>query len=204
MAGLGLAWLGWAGLGWAGLGWVCRTVLWLGWAGLGWAGLGQGWAGLGWAGLFCGWTELGWAGLCDVVAWGCSVEPVPNESQKRDVFFIIFCSVVCNIEIYVLHNNEFLSLLVRDILGEDPTLSGLDSSMNDELEDVEDAWSQNEKEVGELEDVEDAWSQKEADQEDGSGQSAPMEATLLYQARMSRLFLDIMYILGHCRRELPV
>jgi hypothetical protein len=70
--------------------------------------------------------------------------------------------------------------------------------MNDELEDAEDAWSQNEKEV------EGAWSQKEADQEDGSGQSAPMEATLLSQARMARLFLDIMYILGHCRRELPV
>ncbi len=74
----------------------------------------------------------------------------------------------------------------RDILGEDPTLSGLDSSMNDEVEDVED-----------LKDVEDEWSQKEEDEEAdlevGSGQSAPMEATLLYQARMARLFLDIMY-----------
>jgi hypothetical protein len=61
--------------------------------------------------------------------------------------------------------------------------------MNDEdLEEVEDAWSQNEKEVGELEDVEDAWSQKEEEDalEDGSGQSAPMEATLLYQARISK------------------
>jgi hypothetical protein len=62
--------------------------------------------------------------------------------------------------------------------------------MNDELEEVEDAWSQEEE--------------LEADLEVGSGQSAPMEATLLYQARMSSLFLDIMYILGHCRRELPV
>ncbi len=88
------------------------------------------------------------------------------------------------------NNNGFLSVLFRDILGEDPTLSGLDSSMNDELEevdDVEDAWSQKEEEV------EGAWSQKEADLEVGSGQSAPMEATLLYQARMARLFLDIMY-----------
>ncbi len=60
--------------------------------------------------------------------------------------------------------------------------------MNGELEEVEDAWSQKEE-------VEGSWSQKEveADVEDGSGQSAPMEATLLYQARMSRLFLDIMY-----------
>jgi hypothetical protein len=89
-----------------------------------------------------------------------------------------------------LNNNEFLSLHFRDILGEDPTLSGLDSSMNDEVEDVEDAWSQKEEVV---EGLEDAWSQKEADLEDGSGQSAPMEATLLYQARMAGLFLDIMY-----------
>jgi hypothetical protein len=51
--------------------------------------------------------------------------------------------------------------------------------MNDEVEEVEDAWSQKEDE--------------EADLEVGSGQSAPMEATLLYQARMARLFLDIMY-----------
>jgi hypothetical protein len=51
--------------------------------------------------------------------------------------------------------------------------------MNDEVEDVEDAWSQKEDEETHL--------------EDGSGQSAPMEATLLYQARMDRLFLDIMY-----------
>jgi hypothetical protein len=50
--------------------------------------------------------------------------------------------------------------------------------MNDEVEDAEDAWSQKEDE--------------EAHLEDGSGQSAPMEATLLYQARMSWLFLDIM------------
>jgi hypothetical protein len=58
--------------------------------------------------------------------------------------------------------------------------------MNDELEEVEYAWSQNEKEV------EGVWSQKEVDIEDGSGQSAaPMEATLLHQARMARLFLDI-------------
>jgi hypothetical protein len=56
--------------------------------------------------------------------------------------------------------------------------------MNDELEDAEDAWSQKEEEV-------------EADLEVGSGQSAPMEATLLYQARISRLFLDIMY----CTRD---
>ncbi len=68
--------------------------------------------------------------------------------------------------------------------------------MNDEVEveDVEDAWSQKEEE---LENVEDAWSQKEeeqeADLEVGSGQSAPMDATLLYQARIDRLFLDIMY-----------
>jgi hypothetical protein len=110
------------------------------------------------------------------------VEQAPNEKQKekRDFFFNIFCFVVCNIEIYFLNNNKFLSLYFRDILGEDPTLSGLDSSMNGEVEEVED-----------LEDVEGAWSQKEADLEVGSDQSAPMEATLLYQARISRLFLDI-------------
>jgi hypothetical protein len=85
--------------------------------------------------------------------------------------------VVCKYEIYT-YNNGFLSLVFRDILGEEPTLSGLDSSMNDEVEDAED-----------LEDVEDAWSQKEEDVEtrleDISGQSAPMEATLLYQARLA-------------------
>ncbi len=95
------------------------------------------------------------------------------------------CSVVCNMRCTVFllkmqySTYEFNRSFFRDILGEDPTLSGLDSSMNDEVEDAEDAWNQKEDE--------------EACLEVGYGQSAPKEATLLYQARMAGLFLDIMY-----------